>query len=219
MCAIHKCKQKSTSGKIKYSNKQCLLEWWNKLRQTTALTLRPLNEDNRKDLKLRTGTHDGHSSTPQNAYIWDKICNNLLFLWNHVSFRLMWNRRTALWALFYEIHIMLLATLDGISELELSLCECTEFIERHIRCMGIVQKDPWFFAAVWSFVFQVFARMDSNCQNHQPMNTHNDILSVMMWINEAMKTRRTNTLREMKSAKETVFWTHWPRLSIALNET
>lgn len=166
MCAIHKCKQKSTSGKIKYSNKQCLLEWWNKPRQTTAPTLRPQNEDNWKDLKLWTGTHDGHSSTPKNGNIWDKICNNLLFLWNHVSFRLMCNRRTALWALFNEIHIMLIVTLDVISELELSLVIVQSSLKGTQGAWVVVQKDPWFFCCCLEFCISSFCQ--NGCQLPKP---------------------------------------------------
>lgn len=71
-------------------------------------------------------------------------------------FGLMCNRRTALWALFYEIHIMLIVTLDVISELELSLRECTEFTERYIRCLGSSTERSLIFLLLFGVLYFKF---------------------------------------------------------------
>lgn len=196
-------------------------EWKNKMSKQTICWSDETNQDKPQlphcHHKMRT---IGRTSScgqelmmaTTNAFIWDKTCNNSLSFETTLFFLLTSNRQKALWVLFYEIHIMLLVILDVISK---SFRESTEFTALD---GWEVQRDPWFLL--------VFGVLDSKLLLEEAtakiINQWTPIMTfcdVTMWINEAMKTKRTNTLGEIKSAKETEFWTHWSRLFLALNET
>ncbi len=207
---IQKFKYKSKSGKIKCPNKQSA----EVMKQTKT-------NHSSHTATTKWGQSEGPQAVDRNLW-WPPTPQMPSSETKHAItrfplkplsfFLLTSNRQTALWVLFYEIHIMLLAILDVISK---SFRESTEFTALD---GWEVQRDPCFLL--------LFGVLDSKLLLEEAtakiINQWTPIMTfcdVTMWINEAMKTRRTNTLGEIKSAKETEFWTHWSRLFMALNET
>lgn len=113
-------------------------------------------------------------------HIWNKTWNNLLCLWNQLHFIWSPNAQTALLATLCQI----LNTHDATGYLKCSIKAFVSVQSSLNSTLGFweVQKDPSFlllFGVLFSKLLLEWLPRD-NCQNHRPMNTHNDILSVII---------------------------------------